>query len=192
MGKQLLLLRKFAAIVFVFLYAVMLFGYQLYFHFIERKASATFLEQLDKGSYRTQDLITITLPLTMPYITDTQEFERVDGEIVIDGKIFHFVKRKIQNGNVVLQCLPDYQKMKIEGAKEDFFRLANDLQKTGDAQKPLKTQTSILKLLTVKYEAPPVLACALAVAIVDNCKGSFSSVLFSTYLQVPDQPPQYL
>ncbi len=82
-----------------------------------------------------QILLHLIVPLSMPYITDSKEFESKDGEITLKGKVYHYVKQKISQGNLVLMCLPDEQKTHLQNAKDDFFRLANELQNNNSSSK---------------------------------------------------------
>ena len=64
--------------------------------------------------YNENDLIKISLPLNNAYQNDWSEFKRVNGEISFDGKIYHYVKEKVQFGQLILLCLPDHDKMLLE------------------------------------------------------------------------------
>jgi hypothetical protein len=57
----------------------------------------------------------------MPYLAENTAFERVDGEITVDGKLFKYVKRKIHNGQLVLLCLPDEKKTKLRSASLSYY-----------------------------------------------------------------------
>jgi hypothetical protein len=64
----------------------------------------------------------------MPYITDWDNFETCEGETAINGTHYKYVKRKVEGGQLVLLCIPNQQKTTLEGAKDAFFKLTNDLQ----------------------------------------------------------------
>jgi len=71
----------------------------------------------------------------MPYQTSWTAFERVDGEITIKGVIYKYVKRKIEDGQLVLLCLPYYKKMSLIKASAEFGNHGNDatpLEKKGN------------------------------------------------------------
>jgi len=82
---------------------------------------------LDKNDYEETDLITIRIPLSLPYQNDSKDFERISGEVNFNGKVYKYVKRKIENGEFVLMCLPDQHKTKLEKQKNDYFENSNDL-----------------------------------------------------------------
>lgn len=143
--------RKMAAIFLFGLYTFNLVGYHFVFHVLEKTAAQALQATLAKEAYADADLITITVPLSLPYISDSRRFENMDGEVTKDGKIYHAVKRAIQNGMLVLRCLPDHQKMKLERAKDDFSRLANAFQDTNSPQKKQNAKEDLAKNLNAKY-----------------------------------------
>ncbi len=92
-------------------------GYRFVFNYAQQQSDQTFIVNLDNDNYNEADLLTIKVPISLPYQNDRQNFERVDGEINFKGKIYKYVKRKIEAGQLVLLCLPDQNKMRIQSAK---------------------------------------------------------------------------
>ena len=72
-------------------------GYKVLFHFLQQRADSQLQASLDKQQYNEQDLVTIKVPLSLPYQTNWKEFERVDGEIKLDGKIYKYVKNNLSS-----------------------------------------------------------------------------------------------
>lgn len=121
-------LKKIAAISLLLLLLFNFIGYRFLFNTLQQKADEELVAKLDKADYDESQLITLTVPLSMPYLTDSKDFERKDGEITLNGKIYHYVKQKISQGNLILMCLPNEKKMNLQTAKNDFFKTQNDLQ----------------------------------------------------------------
>jgi hypothetical protein len=96
-------------------------GYRFVFDQLEKKASSQLLQQLDKEEYDDSQLIEMKVPLPMPYQTNWADFERYNGEIEISGVHYNYVKRKVQNDTLILLCIPNQGKMKLNSAKEQFF-----------------------------------------------------------------------
>ena len=125
-------------------------GYRLLFAYTVQQWDMQITTSLDKEAYNEQDLITLKVPLSLPYLTDWKDFERVDGEITINGQLYKYVKRKIVHGELVLMCLPDTHKEKLETAKDDFFTQANNLRATSPTKKT--TNTSLLAFSNISWE----------------------------------------
>ena len=94
--------------------------------------------RLDNNQYDESQLIEVRVPLNIPYQNDQADFERHYGEMEIDGKYYTYVKRKIENGYLVLKCIPNNSKEKIKAAGNDYFKMANGL----DQNQPDKKQNS--------------------------------------------------
>lgn len=124
-------MKKLAAILLLTLFFFNLAGYRIWFYYAQQAADIQLEASLDKEEYNEAELITIKVPLSLPYQTNWNDFERVDGEINLDGIIYKYVKRKVSNGELILMCLPDHQKMHLQTAKDSFFKFANDLQNAG-------------------------------------------------------------
>ncbi|HKG69981.1 MAG TPA: hypothetical protein VKA92_14000, partial [Segetibacter sp.] len=120
-------MKKLSAIFLIALFLFNLFGYRILFNYEQQQSDVRLEASLDKQDYNDADLVTIKVPLSLPYVNNQQNFERVDGEITVNGKILKYVKRKIADGNLILLCLPNDHKMRIESAKEEFFKYTNDL-----------------------------------------------------------------
>lgn len=124
-------MKKLAAILFLTLFLFNLIGYRCYFYYLQQKEQSSFEANLDKETYDEKDLITFKVPLSLPYQPSWKEFERVDGEITIDGTIYKYVKRKIEDGQLILLCLPYYKKMTLVKASTEFSSHGNDVAPSG-------------------------------------------------------------
>lgn len=184
-------MKKFAAIVLFCLYTFNLFGYLLLFHLMEQRAEERLQTSLNQETYLENDLITLTVPLSLPYVTDTQGFERVDGEITLKGKIYHYVKRAIKNGAYVLLCLPDHGKMKLENSKAEYFKLTGDFQQARSSKKN-GSKAELFKDMRLKYTQQFNDAANFALPIV-SIEVIPSYTLHPVYRQkaLPDQPPEH-
>jgi hypothetical protein len=184
-------LKKFVAILLLCLYTFNLFGYLLFFHVLEQRAEQRLQTALDKEAYLESDLMTITVPLSLPYTSDTRDFERVDGEITLGGEIYHYVKRAVKNGAVVLKCLPNHQKMQLESAKQEFFKLAGDLQQTKPSQKDKDAKADLIKNLKAKYTRQNIenKECLFSVAMVTYYSVTITALVYSQS-NLPDHPPE--
>ena len=102
---------------------------------MEKDADKQLEARLDDNKYDESQLIEMRVALDVPYQTSQSEFERHYGEIEIDGKYYSYVKRKIENGYLVLKCIPNSSKQMIKAAGNDFFKNANGLDQTNKDQK---------------------------------------------------------
>ena len=145
---------------------------------------------VDKGDYDSTDLITITIPVNIPYLCDWPEFRRVDGEIEFGGKIYRFVKRKVLNGQMILLCLPDENKTQLQAAGNDFFKSVNDLS-SAPAGKKQNTALSTFKALPVDYDDQhPVWRLGSMGSLIVYAPPVDQTRWPSPYYTIPGQPPE--
>ncbi len=184
------IVRKFAAILLLLIFLFNLVGYRWVFNYAQQQSDVQVTASLDKHQYNDADLITIKVPLSMPYQTVQSDFERVDGEININGTVFKYVKRKIVNGEMVLMCLPDNNKMRIQSAKDDFFKTTNDIAGNNTSKKDNSSKTDFHKNLSSDYEQDAALYhIAFLNAVTNNSNLSKTGKLLSSPHTPPVQPP---
>jgi hypothetical protein len=186
-------LKKLASILLIALFLFNLFGYRILFNYEQQQSDIRLEASLDKQDYNDADLITIKVPLSLPYVNNQQNFERIDGEITINGKILKYVKRKIADGNLILLCLPDHNKMRIESAKDEFFKYANDLVQNNQSQKSGHSKAGVFKNLLVEYDTVNY-TCTNIYNGVIHCYGLLCQLNFlpSSHQSLPEQPPEII
>lgn len=186
-------MKKISAILLIALFLFNLFGYRILFHYEQQQSDIRLEASLDKQEYNDADLITIKVPLSLPYVNNQQSFERVDGEITVNGKILKYVKRKISDGNLILLCLPDQNKMRIESAKDEFFKYANDLVQNNQSKKSGNTKSGVFKnLLSEYYIDASDNAAAVKSRLPNYNIASQSDFLPSSHYNLPEQPPEII
>ena len=183
-------MRKSAAILFLSLLLFNFVGYKLWLFYAQARAARIMTVAVDKGDYDSTDLITITIPVNIPYLCDWPEFRRVDGEIEFGGKIYRFVKRKVLNGQMILLCLPDENKTQLQAAGNDFFKSVNDLS-SAPAGKKQNTALSTFKALPVDYDDQhPVWRLGSMGSLIVYAPPVDQTRWPSPYYTIPGQPPE--
>ena len=129
-------MKRIAAIL---LLGILLFnwcGYQLLTSFMENSADHQLKAQLDGNNYKESELISIKVPAeNLGYYINSKQFQRVNGQIEINGTQYNYVKRRLYNDSVEMLCIPNHTAMQIKTAKDEFFKLVNDLQHPGQGKK---------------------------------------------------------
>lgn len=118
-------------------------GYQLVINYLQDRADKELNIQLDNHQYNESELTELRIPLNMPYQNNSSEFERVYGEITYNGIIYSFVKRKIEDGYLVLKCIPNKQKESIQKEGHELAKSYNgidqDQKSSTPSGKPVKS-----------------------------------------------------
>jgi hypothetical protein len=112
------------------------YGYRWLSSYLENRADRQLEARLDADKYDESQLLSIKIPSThLTYYNSSDRFERVDGQIEIEGVQYKYVKRRLFNDSVELLCIPNHTAMRLQKSKNDFFKLVNDLQHNGQGKK---------------------------------------------------------
>ncbi|MGN6530538.1 MAG: hypothetical protein ACTHK0_02135 [Ginsengibacter sp.] len=150
------MLKKITAIFFLILFSFNSFGYRLLFDYLQQKNDKKLEANLDSHSYDESQLIELKIAVNVAYQINRSSYERCDGEIIIDGIAYKYVKRKLANDTLYLMCIPNSGKMRLEVAKNNFFKITNDLNQNTDSKK--SDSKSVFKNLQNVYNEPSFLA----------------------------------
>ncbi len=72
-------------------------------------------------------LVSIKIPINLPYLYDWKEYEDVRGEISYKGDTYKCVKRKVYRDSLVLLCVKNTEKSRIQKKSDDYFKKVNSL-----------------------------------------------------------------
>ncbi|HTN07843.1 hypothetical protein [Agriterribacter sp.] len=187
------MLKKTAAILLSALLFFNWYGYRFITDYVQYQAGIQLDKELDNNDYDASRLIELRIPLNLPYYNNWKHYEPYDGEIEIEGIHYRYVKRKIENGELVLLCLPDNAKQRIQSARELFFQLVNDLQQESAHQKTNSGNSSVQKFCFNDYRQEKnnwtITAPGISRAAYNNAKPCF---LCPGNTTTPEQPPEYL
>ena len=182
-------LRKIAAILLLLILLFNWVGYRIFSDFLMHRADIQLEARLDRNDFREDELVEIKIPLHLPYQLNWKSFERFDGEIDVDGVHYKYVKRKIYNDSLVLLCLPNKTKQNIEKAKDDYFKIVNDIDPS--AQKKSDNSNLSFKNILSEFfvDQAPWLIANYEYLHTSHFVGE--ALFLSTNLhETPDQPPE--
>lgn len=144
-------MRKLVAIFMLAIFAFNVAGYQLLYNYMVGKSDATLELALDQNNYNDKDLISIKQPTNLPYYNNSTAFQRIDGEVEMDGIKYKYVKCRIYNDSLEMLCIPNKSKMQIEQSKNDYAKVAHDFQQNDSKEKSGSPNKSFQKSLS-EYE----------------------------------------
>ena len=185
-----LLLRTVLAILLLTIHVFALGGYRLVFDYFEEKADKSLIQKIDDHHYTEADLITIKIPLDLPYISNRSTFERFDGIIKINGVFYNYVKRKLFNDTLTLQCIANYEKSKLQKENNQYGGfICSDLPPAPGR----RASNSLLKFFFPVYNykdghnliAPFFIQSSGHIVPDDDS-------LYSCFIPLPAQPPEAL
>jgi hypothetical protein len=177
-------------IVSILLLALLLFnwfGYRLLLSFMAEKANTRLEAQLDQNNYDESQLVSLKIPIRyISYYSSSATFERVDGQIEINGIQYKYVKRRIYNDSLEVLCIPNREAMNLKTAQNEFFKFSNDLiqdKKPGSHPAPVKN------FLLDSYTLLDLFSLAGLPPFVLTPTSHYSADIISCYSPTAQHPP---
>lgn len=144
-------MRKTAAILLLMLFVFNTIGYKLWFSIAMQQADNRLEASLDKNNFNQQDLFTLKVPINLPYQNTWASFERINGEITVDGETYMYVQRKVVNDTMYLQCIRHTEKINLQQKSNDYFGKVNGVVSNNDAKKMPGKSSSLVKFAVADY-----------------------------------------
>ena len=160
---------------------------------MQQKANTQLEATLDHNQYDDSQLIELKVPMNLPYQTDWSGYQRYDGEIEINGVMYKYVKRKVANDTLYVMAISNTKKMHLETAKNDFFKITNDLTQNNKSKKSDNSKSSFKNLQSEYDEYSFAVNANSSLNSRQNCwLMDVSTNLFSSPHISPEQPPDML
>jgi hypothetical protein len=130
--------KRLLTLLLLALFLLNVVGYYGVFVGLQVKSGQAMRDRFDSENYSAEQEVTIKVPITIPYATDSRGYERVDGEFEHNGQIYRLVKQKLQSDTLFIVCVKDNQAAKINQALADYVKTFTD--KPFRAKQTVKTQ----------------------------------------------------
>lgn len=101
-------------------------GYYAFFYGIQAQSDRKITSELNKESYDPSQTITIKVPLSIPYLMDQTEFQRIDGAFAHEGRHYRMIKQKYAMDTLTIVCLRDTNAEQIQTALADYVKTFAD------------------------------------------------------------------
>jgi hypothetical protein len=185
--------KRIAAIILLGLLLFNWIGYEIYTAVLEDHADKSMVANLDQNNYSDADLISIKVPAVhLSSYVNSKEFQRIDGQIEIGGIQYNYVKRRFSEDSLELLCIPNKTATRIQTAKDEFFKLVNDLQHPGQSKKSDQHNSSFKGFSAEYYSNLEVFAIPdLALARL-KATDRYLLQISSVYLTRAGQPPDFI
>jgi len=183
-------LKRIATILLLGMLLFNWIGYRFFTSYLEEKSDARLEAQLDNNNYDESQLISIKVPVShLAYYNSSAKFERVDGQIEINGVKYKYVKSRLYNDSLELLCIPNIASMQLQNVKSDFFKIANDLQ--NNSQNKKGNSHSIHKDFSVSVYSSNEISYEneLSFSILKRIS-NYNFYFPSPFISKPKQPPQ--
>ncbi len=160
-------------------------------NYFEGRADRSLIQSLDNNQYDESSLVTIKMPLSLPYTGSRDEFERYDGTIQINGVFYNYVKRKFFNDTLTLLCIPNREKTRLYAENNEYAKSAAGAQSPASSNE--RTMNSLLKSFFPGYNQEN--NESWFVFFTGNSRHYImtnDSELSCCFLPLPSQPPELI
>ena len=184
-------MRRLTAIFFLTLFLFNLVGYRWWFSYAQKLSDNSLQHSLDNAEYDQDRIITFCIPLSSPYSNNSKSFQRADGEIELDGRIYRLVESRVSDNHLYVRCLPNDLKTSLRAAGEDYFKSVNDLGDTPASRKQGSGSDHSLRLIQGEYDDQcPGWQCGLWSTTPETPLLPHPSRLSAGISLIPEQPPR--
>lgn len=187
-----LIVKKLIGIFLLLLFLFNLVGYRIVFSYIntvlDKQAEASF----DNNKYDENATVTIKVPLYLPYQAERSAFERADGKVNINGKVYRYIKRKIINNEMILVCVADNEATKLNKNQSDFLKTTTGLFDNNSSKKADAASIGFFKLLTLYNNHTVTYNFSIAETLKAEKIISSDSNLMTCSKEPPTQPPDFI
>ena len=161
-------------------------GYYVVFLGMQYRNDLTMSRTLDADQYADIQTLTLKIAVSLPYMADQSDFQRVDGKFKHGGEFYRLVKQKYARDTLTVVCVRDHENERISEALSNYVKTFID--NGSDSEKSLKITVSFIKdFLSQKFSiltiTPGWQSKITTSFFVDNLTSAFTALIV--------QPPEY-
>lgn len=119
-------MKRITTLVLLLLFLLNVLGYYGVFVGWQVGNSKQARSRLDRDEYSQGQAVTLKVRLTVPYSTDQEEYQRVDGEFEHEGEFYRLVKQRLYKDTLYIVCVKDDNLREMHQALTDYVKTFAD------------------------------------------------------------------
>lgn len=116
-------MRKLAAILFFSLLLYYTIGFYFVYKVAEYRNENQLASRLNEGNLHGMEVVIFEVPVSLPYLPEITQDEPVSGKVLISGKWYNKVSRRMIAGTWYIKCVLDHSQETLASRLHDFFSL---------------------------------------------------------------------
>lgn len=177
-------MRKLISIVFLVLFLMNISGYYVVFLLMDYHFEQQAISRLDANDTSDLELFEFHLNISLPYTSNKDHYERVDGLVEKDGIFYRLVKQRYAHDTLFIVCVRDDAQQRLDKAFDDYVKA---FASTAENK---SSDTDLFKAFSKDYWFP-VEDHVTSLEEVGFWKTSTDRQTFSPiYLTIPSPPPK--
>jgi hypothetical protein len=177
--------RKFLSISLIALLMMNILGYYGVFMGLSFKNDSSMQTMLDLDAVESSKLIELKVPISVPYVSGSDSYERVDGKFEHEGQVYRLVKQKYFSDTLYILCIKDAKATRLNNALSDYVKTFTDHNSTNS---PSKVSFSFIKDYLPQSIGLTISAPAVGEEVILNgTSKNFISSYFSSIIHPPER-----
>jgi hypothetical protein len=127
-------LKQLASILLLLTLLLNWCAYPLIATWFENQSESRLAALLDEECMDTSDLISIKVQANLPY-QYSQDYERIRGNVEINGVNYTYVKRRFYNDSLELLCIPNIERTNLRNLRTAYLKNTNNPETTPPLKK---------------------------------------------------------
>jgi hypothetical protein len=177
--------QKLISIAFIAILLLNVMGYYGVFIGLQYRNDIAMMKVLDSNVYEKAHMLTIRIPVSIPYMNDDADFERVDGKFEHEGEVYRLLKQKYAQDTLTVVCIKDSEDKRINQALSNYVKSFTD--KATDQHSNLKVTINFIKDYIPQTFSLRSVAAGWTTSFTYN---SIHNVLISTFTASVIHPPE--
>jgi hypothetical protein len=99
----------------------------MFFWALRVQAKTDLLHRLDADAYSSEEVLVLSVPLSLPYPIFDANYQRANGEVEYKGEFYQLVKQRIENDTLFMVCVKDHRQKHLKQTMNEYTNLANNL-----------------------------------------------------------------
>ena len=139
--KDIPFLKRILAILFLAVFLFNVIGYYAVYLGLRTHVNHVLQQRLDDEFYEADDLLTLKIPVNLPYQTDWHSFQRVEGDFERNGKFYNLVKQKVERDTLIVIYIKDHQETSLFESLSEIVHATTDTPMSKKAGKLIENFT---------------------------------------------------
>jgi len=119
-------LKRVISISFLSIFLFTVIGYYAVYLGLRSQANNALKQKLDAELYDESEMLSMRIPLNLPYQSDWASFERVDGDFEQNGVFYNLVKQKVERDTLIVYYIMDHRETTLFEALTSFVHANSD------------------------------------------------------------------
>lgn len=162
-------------------------GYYVVFLGMQYRNDMTMSRTLDADQHDDNQTLTLKIPVSLPYVADQSDFQRVDGKFKHGGQSYRLLKQKYSKDTLTVVCVRDYENERISEALSNYVKTFID--SGPDSDESLKITVSFIKDFLPQKFSILTITPGWQSEVTTNI---FVENLTSTFIPLVVHPPEHV